>query len=70
MSMDDVLPLFIFLTVRARLRSFGVEVRFLEDFLHKDLLSGESHVLLTTMRATFIQLQLEGPEGATDQARM
>ena len=62
MSMDDVLPLFLYAVVRARIRHFGAEVKFMEDFLQLDRLSGESRVLLTTMRAAYVQLQLESAD--------
>lgn len=62
MSMDDVLPVFLCVIVRARLPHLGAEVRFLDDFLHAELLSGESRVLLTTLRAAYYQLQMEGAD--------
>eukprot|EP00047_Mylnosiga_fluctuans_P020907 m.97717 g.97717 ORF g.97717 m.97717 type:complete len:1510 (-) comp8676_c0_seq2:738-5267(-) len=67
LSMDDVLPLILYVVVRARIRHLGAEVRFLNDFLHMDSLSGESRVLLTTLRAAYYQLQFEAPEkGGSD----
>jgi amyotrophic lateral sclerosis 2 protein len=68
MSMDDVLPLFLYVIVRARIRHLGAEVRFLDDFLQTDTMSGESRVLLTTMRAAYYQLQFEAPELRSNEA--
>ena len=62
MSMDDVLPVFLFVIVRAHVHHLGAEVRFLEDFLDHALLSGESQVLLTTIKAAYFQLQREAPD--------
>ena len=64
MSMDDILPVFLYVIVRARIPHLGSEIRFLDDFIHEDELSGESRVLLTTIKAAYYQLQTEGPDAS------
>ena len=58
-SMDGVLPVFLSVLVRAQLTKLGADIRFLQDFLDMDDLSGESKILLTTLQASYCQLQLE-----------
>ena len=58
-GMDDVLPVFLFVLVEARIPHLGAEVRFLDDFVAVTTASGESQILLTTLRASYFQLQLE-----------
>ena len=58
-AMDEVLPVFLTVLVRAQVVKLGAEIRFLQDFLDMDDLSGESKILLTTLQASYCQLQLE-----------
>ena len=57
--MDDVIPLFLYVTVRARIENLGAEIDFLEDFIDMSIVSGESRVLLTTLKACYTQLLLD-----------
>ena len=56
-GMDELLPVFLSVLVRARIHHLGSEIRFLEDFIPMDGVSGESRVLLTTLHASYIHLQ-------------
>jgi hypothetical protein len=54
-----VLPVLLMVLVRAQIRELGAEIQFMLDFLETDELSGESRILLTTLQASYFQLQLE-----------
>ena len=55
-SMDTVLPVFLSIVARAGIEHLGAELALLEDFVDTDSLSGESKILLTTLRAAYCQL--------------
>ena len=55
-SMDTVLPVFISILARSNVEHLGVEVQFLEDFVDMDAISGESKILMTTLKAGYFQL--------------
>jgi len=58
-TMDEVLPVLLMVLVRAQIKELGAEIQFMLDFLDTDELSGESRILLTTLQASYYQLQLE-----------
>ena len=55
-SMDTVLPVFLSIVARAGVMHLGAELALLDDFADTDSLSGESKILLTTLRAAYCQL--------------
>eukprot|EP00039_Didymoeca_costata_P016046 m.280682 g.280682 ORF g.280682 m.280682 type:complete len:82 (-) comp16325_c0_seq42:1993-2238(-) len=58
-SMDHILPVFLVVLVRAQVPSLGSEIRFMNDFIAMEEVCGESRVLLTTLQASYCQLQWE-----------
>ncbi|XP_054642084.1 alsin-like isoform X2 [Dunckerocampus dactyliophorus] len=57
--MDDLLPLFLYIVLRARIRNLGAEVSLIEDLMDPNLQHGELGLMLTTLKACYIQIQLE-----------
>nr|XP_057937241.1 alsin-like isoform X2 [Doryrhamphus excisus] len=57
--MDDLLPLFLYIVLRARIRNLGAEVSLIEDLMDPNLQHGEQGLMLTTLKACYIQIQLE-----------
>ena len=55
-SMDAVLPVFMAVVARAGVEHLGAEIQLLDDFVDMDSASGESKILLTTLRAAYYQL--------------
>jgi hypothetical protein len=55
-GMDDVLPIFLFILVRAAVPHLRSELQYLFDFIDFDRVSGEKEIMLTTLRAGFFQL--------------
>ncbi len=55
-SMDTVFPVFLSVVVRAQIEHLGAEIQFMEDFVDMDSISGESKILLTTLRAAYCQI--------------
>lgn len=58
-GMDEVLPIFLFILVRAAVPHLRSELQYLFDFTDFDSISGEKEIMLTTLRAGFFQLLKE-----------
>ena len=65
-SMDTVFPVFMSIVIRARIPLLGAEIQFLDDFIDRDSISGESTILLTTLKAAYCQLIKESDTSAED----
>jgi amyotrophic lateral sclerosis 2 protein len=65
-SMDVVFPVFMSIIVRSRIPFIGAQIQFLDDFIDRDAISGESTILLTTLKAAYIQL-IKEYEPAADE---
>ncbi|XP_035532247.1 alsin-like isoform X3 [Morone saxatilis] len=57
--MDDLLPLFLFVVLRARIRNLGAEVSLIEDLMDPNVQHGELGLMFTTLKACYIQIQQE-----------
>ena len=57
--MDDLLPVFLFVLVRAGVPHLRSELQYLFDFTDFDTITGEREIMLTTLRAGFFQLLQE-----------
>ncbi|XP_034550228.1 alsin-like isoform X2 [Notolabrus celidotus] len=57
--MDDLLPLFLYVSVRARIRNLGAEVSLIEDLMDPNVQHGELGLMFTTLKACYIQIQHE-----------
>ncbi|KAM9343957.1 alsin-like [Pholidichthys leucotaenia] len=57
--MDDLLPLFLYVVLRARIRNLGAEVCLIEDLMDPNIQYGEMGLMLTTLKACYIQIQQE-----------
>ncbi|XP_047193094.1 alsin-like isoform X1 [Scophthalmus maximus] len=57
--MDDLLPLFLYVVLRARIRNLGAEVSLIEDLMDPNVQHGEMGLMFTTLKACFIQIQHE-----------
>ncbi|XP_077584361.1 alsin-like [Stigmatopora nigra] len=57
--MDDLLPLFLYIVLRARIRNLGAEVSLIEDFMDPNVQHGELGLMFTTLKACYMQIQLE-----------
>uniref|UniRef100_A0A665UNQ9 Alsin Rho guanine nucleotide exchange factor ALS2 a n=1 Tax=Echeneis naucrates TaxID=173247 RepID=A0A665UNQ9_ECHNA len=57
--MDDLLPLFIYVVIRARIRNLGAEVSLIEDLMDPNIQHGEMGLMFTTLKACYIQIQHE-----------
>ncbi|XP_055360815.1 alsin-like isoform X2 [Betta splendens] len=57
--MDDLLPLFLYVVLRARIRNLGAEVSLIEDLMDPNLQFGELGLMFTTLKACYIQIQRE-----------
>ncbi|KAM9710020.1 alsin-like isoform 2-T2 [Menidia menidia] len=57
--MDDLFPLFLYVVLRARIRSLGAEVNLIEDLMDPNLQHGEMGLMFTTLKACYIQIQQE-----------
>ena len=55
-SMDTVFPVFLSILIRANVPHLGAEIQFLEDFIDFDVISGESKIILTTLKAAYFHL--------------
>ena len=55
-SMDALFPVFMAVLVRTQIGHLGAEIQFLEDFVDMDSVSGESKILITTLKAAYCQL--------------
>ncbi|XP_051937383.1 alsin-like isoform X1 [Hippocampus zosterae] len=59
--MDDLLPLFLYIVLRARIRNLGAEVSMIEDLMDPNIQHGELGLMFTTLKACYMQIQLESP---------
>ncbi|XP_027146712.1 alsin isoform X2 [Larimichthys crocea] len=57
--MDDLLPLFLYVVLRARIRNLGAEVNMIEDLMDANVQHGELGLMFTTLKACYIQIQQE-----------
>lgn len=57
--MDDLLPLFLYVVLRARIRNLGAEVSLIEDLMDPNIQHGEMGLMFTTLKACYIQIQQE-----------
>uniref|UniRef100_A0A1I7VSJ7 VPS9 domain-containing protein n=1 Tax=Loa loa TaxID=7209 RepID=A0A1I7VSJ7_LOALO len=53
---DDLLPAFVYVTVRAQLQHLGAEIRLIEDFTPQLQGSGQIELMFTTLRASYLQI--------------
>eukprot|EP00063_Salmo_salar_P062996 XP_014037831.1 PREDICTED: alsin-like isoform X1 [Salmo salar] len=52
LSMDDLLPLFLYVVLRARMRNLAAEVSLIEDLMDPSLQHGELGHMFTTLKVT------------------
>ncbi|XP_034741033.1 alsin-like isoform X3 [Etheostoma cragini] len=57
--MDDLLPLFLYVVLRARIRNLGAEINLIEDLMDPNVQHGEMGLMFTTLKACYIQIQHE-----------
>nr|XP_029134559.1 alsin-like isoform X2 [Labrus bergylta] len=57
--MDDLLPLFLYVVLRARVKNLGAEVSLIDDLMDSNVQHGELGMMFTTLRACYIQIQQE-----------
>uniref|UniRef100_A0AAQ4QXW3 Alsin Rho guanine nucleotide exchange factor ALS2 a n=1 Tax=Gasterosteus aculeatus aculeatus TaxID=481459 RepID=A0AAQ4QXW3_GASAC len=57
--MDDLLPLFIYVVLRARIRNLGAEVSLIEDLMDPNIQHGEMGLMFTTLQACYMQILQE-----------
>ncbi|XP_061548671.1 alsin-like isoform X4 [Phycodurus eques] len=57
--MDDLLPLFLYIVLRARIRNLGAEVSLIEDLMDPNVQHGELGLMFTTLKACYMQIQME-----------
>ncbi|XP_076603108.1 alsin-like isoform X2 [Chaetodon auriga] len=57
--MDDLLPLFLYVVLRASIRNLGAEVNLIEDLMDPNIQHGEQGLMFTTLKACYIQIQRE-----------
>uniref|UniRef100_UPI0037E9340C alsin-like isoform X2 n=1 Tax=Semicossyphus pulcher TaxID=241346 RepID=UPI0037E9340C len=57
--MDDLLPLFLYVVLRARIRNLGAEVSLIEDLMDPNVQHGELGLMFTTLKACYIQIRQE-----------
>uniref|UniRef100_A0AAQ6IC89 Alsin Rho guanine nucleotide exchange factor ALS2 a n=1 Tax=Anabas testudineus TaxID=64144 RepID=A0AAQ6IC89_ANATE len=50
--MDDLLPLFLYVVLRARIRNLGAEVSLIEDLMDPNVQLGEMGLMFTTLKVT------------------
>ncbi|XP_078716435.1 ALS2 C-terminal-like protein isoform X2 [Lampetra fluviatilis] len=58
-AMDDLIPVFMFVVLRARIRHLGAEVQLIEDLMDDHLRDGEQGIMLITLKACCYQIQRE-----------
>ncbi|VBB34035.1 unnamed protein product, partial [Acanthocheilonema viteae] len=57
---DDLLPAFVYVTIRAQLQHLGAEIRLIEDFAPQLEGSGQIELMFTTLRARINMFILDG----------
>ncbi|MFH4974778.1 hypothetical protein AB6A40_001487 [Gnathostoma spinigerum] len=55
-STDDLLPAFMYVTVRAQIRHLGAEIRLIDDFAPQVNQDGQLAMMFTTLRASYLQI--------------
>ncbi|XP_071823129.1 alsin-like isoform X4 [Apostichopus japonicus] len=55
-SMDDLFPLFQYVVTRARIPHLGSEIQFIEDLMDPGIIHGRLGILMTTLKACYIQI--------------
>ncbi|KAG7208800.1 hypothetical protein KM043_014993 [Ampulex compressa] len=58
-TMDELLPVFSFVVVRASVLQLGSEIHFIEDFMEPYLQNGELGIMFTTLKACYYQILQE-----------
>lgn len=58
-NMDDLLPVFLYIVVRARIPELGSELYFISDFMEPNLENGELGIMFTTLKACYHQILQE-----------
>ncbi|KAM6946062.1 alsin-like [Aplochiton taeniatus] len=58
-GMDDLLPPFLYVVIRARIRNLGAEVSLIEDLMDSSVQLGELGFLFTTLKGSYYQIQQE-----------
>ncbi|GLH04955.1 Alsin homolog [Gryllus bimaculatus] len=58
-SMDDLIPVFLFVIVRSQILQLGSEIHFIEDFMEPYFQNGELGIMFTTLKACYNQILLE-----------
>lgn len=58
-NMDDLLPVFLYVVVRARILQLGSEIDFVNDFMEPGLENGELGIMFTTLKACYYQILQE-----------
>ncbi|XP_059199040.1 alsin-like isoform X2 [Centropristis striata] len=56
--MDDLLPLFLYVVLRARIRNLGAEVSLIEDLMDPNIQHGEMGLMFTTLKQWIMLLAL------------
>ena len=50
--MDDLLPVFQYVVVRARIQHLGAEIHFIDDLMEEHLQFGELSIMFTTLKVS------------------
>ncbi|VDM28611.1 unnamed protein product [Toxocara canis] len=53
---DDLLPAFMYVTVRAQLQHLGAEIRLIADFAPQLRGGGQIELMFTTLKASYMQI--------------
>ena len=53
---DHLLPIFLFVVIRAEIKNLGSEVHFIEDLMDSHLKNGELGYMLITLKASYYQI--------------
>lgn len=56
--MDNLIPVFTFVVVRASVLQLGSEIHFIEDFMESYLENGEFGIMFTTLKVSTLSEQL------------
>lgn len=55
-TVDDLLPAFMYVTVRAQLQHLGAEIRLIDDFTPQLQGGGQIELMFTTLKASYLQI--------------
>jgi len=53
---DHLLPVFLFVVIRAEIKNLGSEIHFIEDLMDSHLKNGELGYMLITLKASYYQI--------------